>query len=79
VGNKSVTSKRDHQYQRLDGEACICCRWQGCQDSRKSHDPEPIAGWLLKIEKRGQLVQVRCNCPALWLLFVVGHPSCCVA
>ena len=38
VGNKRVTSKRDQQYQRLEGEVCIFCRWQGCQDSRKSHD-----------------------------------------
>ena len=37
-GNKCVTSKRGYQYQRLDGEACIFCRWQGCQDSRHSHD-----------------------------------------
>ena len=33
VGNKRVTSKRGYQYQRLDGEACIFCCWQGCQDS----------------------------------------------
>ena len=26
VGNKKVTSKRDHRYQRLAGEACISCR-----------------------------------------------------
>jgi hypothetical protein len=25
VGNKKVTSKRDHRYQRLDGEAGISC------------------------------------------------------
>jgi len=29
-----VTSKRDHRYQRLDGEAGISCRWQ--QVSAKS-------------------------------------------
>ena len=34
VGNKRVTSKRGYQYQRLDGEACIFCCWQWCQDSR---------------------------------------------
>jgi len=26
VGNKRVTSKRDHRYQRQAGEACISCR-----------------------------------------------------
>jgi len=26
VGNKKVTSKCDHRYQRLDGEARISCR-----------------------------------------------------
>jgi len=33
-GQQKVTSKRDHRYQQLDGEAGIFCRWQ--QVSAKS-------------------------------------------
>jgi len=27
VGDKKLTSKLDHRYYRMDGEASISCRW----------------------------------------------------
>ena len=70
VGNKRVTSKRDYKYQRLDGEACIFCWWQGCQYSRKSHD-RLSCGW-----NQSQDSYFRLNWPCLLELVTIGLVCC---
>jgi len=46
VGNKKVTSKCDHRYQRLDREACISCQWQ--RVSTKSQVIWSVVKWLFR-------------------------------